>query len=71
MDTLTMVLSGVQLLFGVVLVIIIMLQSGKSSGLSSVVTGSAGESFFGKNKRNTLEAKLERDRKSTRLNSSH
>jgi preprotein translocase subunit SecG len=59
MDTLTVVLSTIQLICSLVLVGIIILQPGKSAGLSGAISGGA-ETFFGKNKGRTIEAKLEK-----------
>lgn len=47
-----------QLLCGVALVLAVLFQSGKSSGLSSVIGG--GDSFLAKNKAKSLDAKLAR-----------
>ena len=47
----------VQMLCGLFLIVIIMLQSGKSSGLSGVIAGGA-ETFMSKGKAKTLDAKL-------------
>ena len=60
-------------------VIIILFQKSNSDGIQGITASS--ETFFGKNKARSLDAKLEKlttvtavcfiDRKSTRLNSSH
>ena len=47
----------VQMLCGLFLIVIIMLQSGKSSGLSGAVAGGA-ETFFSKGKAKTMDATL-------------
>ena len=49
----------IQMLCGLFLIVIIMLQSGKSSGLSGAIGGVA-DSFLAKNKARTLDAKLAR-----------
>ncbi len=41
----------------VILIAIVLLQSGKTSGLSGTIAGGA-ESFFGKSKARSLDAKL-------------
>lgn len=41
----------------IVLVVIIVLQQGRQAGLSGAIAGGA-ETFFGKNKGRTMEAKL-------------
>lgn len=40
-----------------ILIVVILLQSGKSYGLTGAIAGGA-ETFFGKNKGKTLDAKL-------------
>ncbi len=52
--TIILVISAV-LLIGIVL-----LQSGKSEGLSGALVGSSSESFLGKNKSRTWDAKISR-----------
>ena len=47
-----------QLLCGLALVLAVLFQSGKNSGLSSVIGG--GDSFLSKNKAKSLDAKLAR-----------
>ncbi len=42
--------------------VIVLLQEGKSAGLSSTISG-AGETFWSKNKGRTLEGKLEKSTK--------
>jgi len=44
-------------LLSISLVVIVLLQSGKSAGLSGTIAGGA-ETFFGKNKGRTLDAIL-------------
>ena len=53
------ILSVVLVLVAIVLILVILLQSGKSDGLSGALSGAA-ESFFGKNKSRSVEAKLAR-----------
>lgn len=43
----------------VIVSVIVLLQEGKSAGLSSTLSG-AGESFWSKNKNRTMEGKLEK-----------
>ncbi|NLH96937.1 MAG: preprotein translocase subunit SecG [Clostridiaceae bacterium] len=45
------------ILLSISLVVIVLLQSGKSAGLSGTIAGGA-ETFFGKNKGRTLDAIL-------------
>ena len=47
-----------QLLCGLALVLAVLFQSGKNSGLSAVIGG--GDSFLSKNKAKSLDAKLAR-----------
>ena len=44
----------------ILLIIVVLLQSGKSEGLSGTLVGSATESFMGKNKSHTWDAKMAR-----------
>lgn len=53
------VISGVHILMSISLIIIVLLQSGKSAGLSGAIAGGA-ETFFGKNKGRTVDAILSR-----------
>lgn len=59
MSGLQIVLGVVQLIVCVALIAVIILQQGKSAGLSGSIAGGA-ETFFGKNKGRTIEAKLEK-----------
>ena len=52
-----MFLTVIQLLCSLALVAIVMLQSGKSAGLSGSIAGGA-ETFLSKNKAKSLDAKL-------------
>lgn len=47
----------VHLIVTVALIVIVLLQSGKSAGLSGSIAGGA-ETFFGKNKGRTIDAML-------------
>lgn len=52
------ILIGVLLvLASVILVVIVLMQQSREAGLSGAIAG-ASESFFGKNKSRTLDAKL-------------
>ena len=51
------VLTVLQLLSGLLVTVIVLAQSGKSSGLSGVIAGGA-ETFMSKGKAKTLDAKL-------------
>ena len=81
MGTVKLILTILQLLSGLAVTVVVLMQSGKSAGLSGAIAGGA-ETFLSKGKAKTLDAKLAKwtkwfalafaiDRKSTRLNSSH
>ena len=52
-----MALTVIQVLLSLALVAIVMLQSGKSAGLSGAISGAA-DTFLSKNKAKTVDAKL-------------
>jgi preprotein translocase subunit SecG len=53
------IVNVLQLLFSISIIIIVLLQSGKSAGLSGTIAGGA-ETFFGKSKGRTIDAMLNR-----------
>lgn len=53
------VLGGVLIVLSIFLIIVVLLQESKSAGLSGAISGGA-DTFFGKNKGRTIEAKLEK-----------
>lgn len=57
MDVLKLILTIVQLLTCLFMIIVVLLQSGKRSGLSGAIAGGA-ETFMSKSKAVTLDAKL-------------
>lgn len=57
MSTLTIVLTVLQVISGLAVTLVVLLQSGKSAGLSGAISGGA-ETFFSKGKAKTLDAKL-------------
>ncbi len=59
MNVLPMVFTVLQVLTCVVLIAVVLFQSGKSSGLSGAISGAA-ETFFSKGKAKTLDATLAR-----------
>ena len=59
METAKFVMSIVQVVICVVLILVVLFQSGKRTGLSGGIAGGA-ETFFGKNRGRTLDAKLEK-----------
>ena len=57
MSAIEIILTVLQLLSGLAVTLIVLMQSGKSSGLSGVIAGGA-EPFMSKGKAKTLDAKL-------------
>lgn len=57
METLRLVLTIVQVVCAVALIAIVTIQSGKSAGLGSAISGSS-DSYLSKNKTASLDAKL-------------
>ena len=57
MSTLQIILAIFQLLSGLAVTVIVLMQSGKSAGLSGAISGGA-ETFLSKGKAKTLDAKL-------------
>ena len=60
MSTIGTVLTVILVLLTVVLATIILLQSKRSAGLGAVSGNSSADSFWSKNKSNSVEGKLER-----------
>ena len=54
---LKLIVTIIQVLCGLVLIAVVMLQSGKSAGLSGAISGAA-DTFLSKNKAKSLDAKL-------------
>ena len=50
------ILGIILLLLSVAIIVLVLLQEGKSAGLSAIAGGA--ETFFGKNKSRTMESKL-------------
>ena len=57
MSTVTVIFAVLQLLSGLALTVIVLMQSGKSAGLSGAISGGA-ETFLSKGQAQTLDAKL-------------
>lgn len=53
------VFAVIQIIISIILIGVVLMQSGKTSGLSGSIAGGA-ESFFGKNKGRTIDALLDR-----------
>ena len=59
MNTLTLVITILQLLCGLAVILVVLLQSGKRAGLSGSIGGVA-DSFLARNKAKTMDGKLAR-----------
>ena len=57
MGTVKLILTILQLLSGLAVTVVVLMQSGKSAGLSGAIAGGA-ETFLSKGKAKTLDAKL-------------
>jgi len=57
MTTLQYVLSILSIIVSIVIIVLVCLQESKQKGLSGAISGGA-DTFFGKNKSRTMEAKL-------------
>ena len=57
MSTVKLIFTILQVLSGLAVTVIVLMQSGKSAGLSGAVGGGA-DTFFSKGKAKTLDAKL-------------
>ena len=55
MDIATTIVGIVHILVAIAIICLILLQSGKTAGLSGAISGAA-DSFFGKNKGRTLDS---------------
>ena len=53
------ILGAVLIVISIILIILVLLQESKQQGLSGAIAGGA-DTFFGKNKGRTMEAKLEK-----------
>ena len=57
METLNTIFSIIQVVLAAAVIVLIALQKSKQSGLSGAISGGS-ETFFGKNKGGTMDAKL-------------
>ena len=57
MSTIKIILTILQLLSGLAVTVVVLMQSGKSAGLSGAIAGSS-ETFLSKGKARSLDAKL-------------
>ncbi len=62
MNTAMLIVSIVMVVLAVILVAVVLLQSGKTAGISGAIGGGA-DTFLAKNKARTLDAKLARSTK--------
>lgn len=53
------ILTVIFVIIGIVLTVIVLMQEGKSAGLSGSISGAA-ESYWGKNKARSMEGRLEK-----------
>ena len=58
MGTLQLILCIVLLVLAVFLVVVVLMQSGKTDKLSGTITGASSDSFYGKSKGRTADAIL-------------
>ncbi|MGL5675060.1 MAG: preprotein translocase subunit SecG [Cellulosilyticaceae bacterium] len=59
MEVLQMVVAGVYVLAAIAIIVIVLMQEGKSAGLGSAFA-TQQDSYWAKNKKHTLEGKFER-----------
>ena len=60
MGALEITITVIQLLACLAIIVIVLMQSGKSAGLSGAIGGGSGDTFLSKNKSKTLDARLAR-----------
>ena len=60
MNTVAIIVTIIQVIAAVLLTVVVLLQSGKSEGLSGALVGSSSESFMGRNKSHSWDAKIAR-----------
>jgi preprotein translocase subunit SecG len=53
-----LILSIVYVILALFLIVVVILQSGKSSGLSGAIGGGSGDTFLAKNKSKSMDARL-------------
>lgn len=59
MSALEIILGVVLILSSLIIIVIVLMQQSREAGLSGAISGAA-DTFFGKNKGRTIEAKLEK-----------
>lgn len=60
MSTIGLVLTGVLIILSIILCVIILLQSKRSAGLGAVSAASSADTYWSKNKGNSMEGALEK-----------
>lgn len=60
MTTIGMVLTGILSVLAIILCVIILMQSKRSAGLGAISGSSGGDSYWSKNKGNSVEGALEK-----------
>ena len=60
MDILRMIVTVVYVIAAIAIIAVVLLQEGKSAGLSGLTGGSNQDTYYAKNKKHTLEGKFER-----------
>ena len=60
MEVLRVILIAVFLIAAIAITVVVLLQEGKSAGLGSIGGSSNGDSYWDKNKKNSLEGKFEK-----------
>lgn len=59
MSAIEIILGSIVILSSIVVIVVVLMQQSREAGLSGAISGAA-ETFFGKNKGRTIEAKLEK-----------
>lgn len=60
MSTISMVLTGILLILSIFLCIIILLQSKRSAGLGAISAAGSADTYWSRNKGNSMEGTLEK-----------
>lgn len=58
LNTVRTILIVLEVLISVALIVVVLLQSGKESGLSGAISGSNTDTYMGKSKSSSLDKKL-------------
>lgn len=59
MSALEIILGVLLILSSIIIIVVVLMQQSREAGLSGAISGAA-DTFFGKNKGRTIEAKLEK-----------